>query len=343
MKVTVLNDDRQDEYMRFLSNQDCSMIYYSLKFRSFLEKQTNSYSKYLLAIDTFNEIKGVLPLLFKDGPLGTVVNSLPFYGSNGGVLSENKEAEDVLLKEYINLLSGADILSGTLIENPFHKKELYKTLQCDELDSRIGQFTDISGNYQNLESLMIKFDSKTRNIIRKAIKSNVEVEVDNNKFDFLEATHIDNMKEIGGLAKNSSFFKNIINTLEPSKDYNLYIAKKDGVPIAATLVLYFGQIVEYYTPVIIKEYRTYQPLSLIISMAMYDANKKGYNWWNWGGTWESQRGVYEFKSKWGTIDMDYKYYITIMNKKVYDSSKNELLKYYSGFYVLPFSALNDER
>ena len=98
-------------------------------------------------------------------------------------------------------------------------------------------------------------------------------------------------------------------------------------------------MVEYYTPVIINEYRSLQPLSLLITQAMFDASNLGFNWWNWGGTWQTQQGVYKFKSRWNTLDFEYNYYVKVNNKDLYFISKESLLKEYEGFYVFPFSKL----
>lgn len=339
MHLIELNPDYFTKYEEFLERHEGAMIYYSTKFKRFLEKITNSISNYYLAVDEKNEIQGILPLMIKDGRYGKILNSLPYYGSNGGILSASKEATRMLLDKYIELCDSQEFASSTLIENPLDLNYDYDQIPSNEHDYRIGQLTDISGQFIGLEDLMIKFHYKTRNIIRKALKSGVHIEIDNDKFDFLEATHVDNMMAIGGLAKSSKFFEAIQECFEPGKDYNLYIAKYDGLLVAATLVLYFGKVVEYYTPVIVKEYRSLQPLSLIIAQSMLEANAKGFHWWNWGGTWKSQSGVYDFKSKWGTFDIDYHYHVKINNEDIYNVSKAELLDSYSGFFVLPFGSL----
>jgi len=72
---------------------------------------------------------------------------------------------------------------------------------------------------------------------------------------------------------------------------------------------------------------------------MCEANANGYKWWNWGGTWLTQDGVYRFKNKFGAVDKEYKYFIKINNRDIYNSSKEELLKEYDNFYVIPFDKL----
>jgi hypothetical protein len=339
MKVSILNEDKNLAYEAFLQTHKAAMLYYSIKFKGFLEKQTKSDAMYLVAIDDNDQIQGILPLMIKTGPLGKVLNSLPYYGSNGGILANLKEAKDLLLEKYLEIANSGEYVSATLIENPLDKDYSYDRIIADESDFRIGQLTNISGNFTDLEGLMVRFDSKTRNIIRKAIKSDVKVAIENDQFDFLRDTHFDNMESIGGLAKEDTFFENVLEFFEAGVDYDIYVSRKDNIPVAATLVFYYGKVVEYYTPVIVKEYRSFQPLSLIITTAMFNASALGFEWWNWGGTWQSQGGVYDFKSKWGTVDINYNYHIILKDKSLYQADKEDLLRYYGGFYVLPFGKL----
>ena len=72
---------------------------------------------------------------------------------------------------------------------------------------------------------------------------------------------------------------------------------------------------------------------------MLDAIEHGYKNWNWGGTWLSQEGVYNFKKKWGTSDYPYYYYTKIFNEELLTLSPDYLVNNYRGFFVLPFSKL----
>jgi lipid II:glycine glycyltransferase (peptidoglycan interpeptide bridge formation enzyme) len=116
----------------------------------------------------------------------------------------------------------------------------------------------------------------------------------------------------------------------------LYLADLNGTLIAALLLLYFNRTVEYYTPVVRMGYRTLQPLSLLIFTAMKDALRRGFIYWNWGGTWLTQDGVYRFKSRWNTRDYPYYYYTTIYRNSILKLTKQKLLEEYPYFYVLLF-------
>jgi lipid II:glycine glycyltransferase (peptidoglycan interpeptide bridge formation enzyme) len=182
-------------------------------------------------------------------------------------------------------------------------------------------------------------------MIRKAIKLNLKSEINNDEyaFRFLIETHHENMQRIGGIPKENRFFESARKIFEKEKEYNLYIAYLHNKPIAAMLIFYFNKIVEYYIPAVKNEFRHMQPLSLLIALAIEDAAKKGYKYWNWGGTWLTQEGVYRFKKRWGARDHSYYYYTRIYDDNTLYLTKEELLREYPFFYVIPFKQLEKEK
>lgn len=317
------------------------MLYHTIKYKNLLNKILGVNDNYLLAVNNKQEIEAVMPLMYKEGSLGTVINSLPFYGSNGAILESNTEAFNFLLDYYNNKIAGDEKISAsTVISNPLLVSQNYEAITHEIKDYRIGQFTKIGFAENHEEQLMNLFHYKTRNMVRKSQKQGLEVVVDNSQIDFLYDTHKQNMSAIGGRAKVESFFKNFPSVFKENEDYKIYVAKENGVFISALLLFYHNKTVEYYTPVIVETHREKQPLSLLIFEAMKQASESGYELWNWGGTWASQDGVYRFKKRWGTEDINYYYYTKINNKAIFNSSKEVLLKEYADVFVLPFQHLN---
>jgi hypothetical protein len=337
MHLEILSETFYQEYECFLSNFEESLLYYSVKYKLLLEELLNVKSHYLIARDN-DKIQAILPLMKKEGPYGTIINSLPYYGSNGGVLSLDKRYHDFLLQEYTKLIQL--VAGATYINNPLNFTSL--PLDYDILDQRIGQWTPIEYNNNIEEQIMSSYHGKTRNLVRKAIKLNIKVNIDNSQIDFLYSTHHENITSIGGKAKEQKFFNLLETYFEAGKDYNIYIATFEGKRIGALLLFYYNKTVEYFTPAVLTEYRNYQPTSLLIYQAMIDASKQKYSWWNWGGTWLTQDGVYHFKKRFGAIDKKYNYYIKVNNKEIYYATKKELLSQYNNFYVLPFNQLKEK-
>ena len=341
MEIKKLTRAYYKQYHDFLMGKKESLIYYSLKYRNFLVNLLQCSSDYLLAVEK-GHIVGILPLMIKNGRYGKVINSLPFYGSNGGILANNNEAYRLLLEAYNRIVNSTDTAAATLISNPLIDQD-YSRVSHDLTDKRIGQWTLFPNKADPQASLMKRFHYKTRNMIRKAQKSGVIVQKDNTRMEFIKETHIENMNAIGGKAKSDLFFSLVGSHFQGDMDYTIYTASKDGQLIAGLLLFYFNRTVEYFTPVVKKEFRTFQPLSLIIYHAMIEAVQNGFTWWNWGGTWLTQEGVYRFKKRWGAVDKEYTYYTKINNHDMFNKKKEELLHHYDHFYVIDFNKLHTRK
>lgn len=335
MAVLFFSENDSNEYDAYILSHEYGMLYYTNKYRLFLEKTTGQKSSYLISKNKLDQINGVFPLMVSKGKYGDVWNALPFYGSHGSILSDNSEISEEILNFAKNNLF-QDILSFTIICRPDEPIADY-IKDYNYLDERIGQWSPL---FSTQEALFDNIDSSTRRNVRKAKQENLQILIDNNAWDFLENTHRDNMALIGGTAKEPSFFTAAKKYFKAGEDYNIYVAYKENQPISALLLFYFGETVEYFTPVNVSEFRSYQASALIINQAMLEAYSKGFKFWNWGGTWKSQEGVYKFKKKWGAIDRPYHYYTWLKNNDILKLSQQEILDHYPNFYVLPFSVLN---
>ncbi len=334
MEIIKLTKEYYKEYEEFLLSFDESLLYYSTNYKDLLEEYLNVESNYLLAIDN-SEIKAVLPIMKKEGKYGIVLNSLPFYGSNGGILSKDTEATKELVS-YYNKLS-KEVASSTYITNPL--KDNSYDIEYDIIDNRVGQWTNIEEESSIEDELIKKFHPNVRRNIKKAF-NNIEIDIDNSQIDFLYETHYENMVSVGAKPKGKRFFE-LLDKYFNKDEYSIYIAKIDGKIISALLLFYYNKTVEYFTPAIVKEYRKVNATSLIIYQAMIDASKRGFKWWNWGGTYRTLDGVYRFKKRFGAIDKEYKFLISINNQDIYNASREELLSEYNDFYVIPFDKLKE--
>ena len=328
----------EHEYENFIINHENSMMYHSVKYFYFLNGLIGARPICIVSRED-GRIDGVLPIMYIDGKLGKVYNSLPYYGSNGSVLSTFKATTTLLLKFYNQISNAPNVASSTIITNPFDNTDWCDEIDFNHKEHRIGQLTDIRFHENHRELIMKKIHYKTRNVIRKALKYNVKVIIDNSKLKLLYNLHKDNMKSIGGLAKDIKIIDQIKKNYVENKDYKVFTAEYENQVVAGLLVFYFKDTVEYYMPVIKSEFRNLQALSLLIFEAMSQASILGFKTWNWGGTWESQKGVYSFKKRWGTKNEKYFYLTKVNNTLLYNLDENTLLREYPNFFVIPFKNL----
>lgn len=336
MQVVPLTAALQPAYTAFLSTTPVCLLHYTLKYRDFLLDLTGATAAYHVAVAD-GSVVGVLPLLMRDGAFGTVVNSLPFFGSHGGVLAASQAAESVLWRAYQEVVDGAGVAASTVILNPL-RPQGDPPIRFDQTDHRIGQFTSLAFG-DDESALMAAIDGSTRRNIRKAEHEGVIVTIEHDALPALEAMHRENILAIGGRPKPARFFTAVPAHFAPSTDYDVYVGRINGRIVSALLLFYCGDTAEYFTPGTEADYRVAQPSAAILRRALLDAARHGFKRWNWGGTWTTQQGVLAFKRKWGATEHPYRYFTTVNNPDIYDQTPQRLLSEYPHFYVVPFTAL----
>jgi hypothetical protein len=354
LELDLLQDRDADEYEQMLLSIPTSMLYASYGFQNFLKRiLVDSDPLYIIARQHGN-IVGALPaFLCKNLTYGNVLNSLPFYGSNGGILISPKAREQnyikmELLRTFYELAEQRNVSASTIVSSPFETDfAFYEDFsRATFRDERIGQITllpEKSSNGDLKDKLFEGFHKHTRNSIRKAEKSNLEIGYSGSleTFEVLAQIHTENIESVGGLPKTWNVFKAIHDNFSYDQDYRVYTAQKDGQVISALLVFFYNRTAEYFTPATVESERIYQPMSQLIFEAMQEAVKRGCVYWNWGGTWLTQTGVYNFKSRWGTRDFRYYYYIREHKfpNLLRTLSVREMATAYPYYYVLPYSEL----
>lgn len=335
MTIVKLTEKLELEYEAFIKKHPKALFYYQLNYRNLLKNLLGCEDEYYILRDN-GQVKAVLPLLYKNGRYGKVYNSLAYYGSNGSILAENENYYNCLLEKYNEIIKKSSV--ATYIENPLDINK--QKPDHDFISQRVCLLNKLE-NVNNSDDLMRKYESVRRRNIRKAIKENVIVEINNSDLaiEFLYNTHYENMSAIGGKVKSIDFFNSIKKYFKEGKDFNIYVAKYEGEMIGALLVLYFNNIVEYYTPVILPNFRNKQPLSLLIYESMKGAIDNKFLYYNWGGNGIGLNSVYDFKKKWGSLDYKYNYYIKVNNKGILFSTPEYLQEEYDNFFVIPFNEL----
>lgn len=331
--VGPLEPGEQAAYDAYVGSHPDALVYVTRKYMEVL-KRLLGCGEHTLVARRGAEIEGVMPILYADAASGRIYNSLPYYGSNGGILASDTQAGEALAEAWDALIESGATAGGTVITNPFATRP-HPTLRHNLQDERIAQFTHLTADVMN------RVDSSARRNVRKAERSGYQVEIAANTDTFasLYELHEANIRAIGGRPKAREFFGLVHETMAPGREYDLWVARSGGRVAAALLVLLFNGTVEYFTPAIQHEHRSQQPLALIIRDAFEHYRSQGFRIWNWGGTWHSQTGLRRFKLKWGAEERLYPYFVQVNAASLIEADASDILASYSGFYVLPFSAL----
>ena len=82
-------------------------------------------------------------------------------------------------------------------------------------------------------------------------------------------------------------------------------------------------------------------MAAVLFAAMVEAAKRGYVRWNWGASWPAHESLQRFKAKWGGVANEYQYATKINDARVLHEKPEALLDAYPGFFVVPFSTLEE--
>ena len=343
MNISLLTPEREASYERFVSARPLATLYASAAYRRFLRAVTGEDDRYLIATES-GDIVGVLPaFLQRDHGRGAVLNSLPFFGSIGGVLVDQarRDVADALLDAFSRMADEEDCISRTIITSPLDGDvALHEGRPHTFRDRRTGQITPLPADGDDLgERLLAAFEDPRPRNIRKAIKSGVTVTErwDEDALRLVARLHADNINALGGIVKPLEVFLAVPRCFDRAQ-YSVFVAARDGRDVAALLAFFYNGTVEYFTPAVVHDERPNQPLSLIVFDAMQRAVKRGFQRWNWGGTWTSQESLYDFKKRWGAVDCPYFYFTTVADS-VLDRTREDILASHPNFYVCPFDQL----
>ena len=222
MTIQVLKESLYDDYDDFLLKNKNNLFYASSKYLLFLEKVLNCKTNVLI-VKVDDSIIACLPLMFKDGNLGRVYNSLPFYGSNGGIISNSENATSLLLKKYNEITSEDNVASSNYIENPFNKISLLDVgcgggLLCEPMSKLGANVTGIDIVEKNIKTASAHAEgNKLR--IKYQVNTVEELAIKKTKYDVIL-----NMEVIEHVSDVSLFIKSCSHLLS-----------KDGIMIFASL------------------------------------------------------------------------------------------------------------
>ena len=334
-------DKIDDNYDNLVKKTKKTTFFQSLKHIRFLEDTLQLNAKCIVATEK-NEVIGTLPFFSKKTDYGNVFNSLPFFGSYGGIITTNDETYKKILEKFNNHIDESDVLSSTIITNPFTSSEVYGNFyNHNHIEQRLIQCTTLN---QDKNQMWKSLEKRVRWSINKSKNNDISVSIinsDQKLIDHFYQLHKNSMDAKKGKPKPKSLFSSIQKCFEQNLDYDIFVAKKDDNPIGYVLVFYFNQFTEYYMPAYDPEFRNLQSTSHLIWESMLksiDLNKK---YFNFGGTWPNQENLFRFKRGWNADNFYYNYFIKCDIERLKNIKIEDFPKIFQDFYVCPYNLLKE--
>ncbi|KAF5426111.1 Lipid II:glycine glycyltransferase [Candidatus Methanomarinus sp.] len=288
-----------NEWERFLDNYNTASIYHTPQWKDFLEKTFNYEPHYLFAKDKNDNITGLLSLFYVKSKLtGNRLCSVPFSHICGYIGSEH--SKDGLINKGIDLFLKTDAnyfeIRDLVNSNGFCDQNLFST-QILELSS-------------NIDETWKKLSKGTRNSTKKSKNSGIYVYSTKNIEDLKQFYELNciTKKRIGVPCHPWNFYENMFKSL--NERVSLYVAKYSDEIVAGGIFIYFGDTVIYGYAASNPRYLNIRPNNALTWKSIEDACVNGYHYFDFGRTSYDNKGLIEYKRRWGTVEkkLYYSYY-----------------------------------
>lgn len=243
------------------------------------------------------------------------------YGYGGWIIEGN--ASDNLFNEYESWASDNTIISEfvrfhPMIQNHLYSKNFYEIVQLGEV---------VHMDLHSVDDIWNNIISKNRNMIRKAIKNDIKIY--NGRFPqiYKEFKAIYNATMDKDEADKyyyftDEFYESILNDLP--ENAQVFWADKDGIVIAASIMLATNGRMNYHLSGSLREYSSLAPTNLLLyKAAVWGAENGCKTFYLGGGVGSGEDSLFKFKRAFYKGDLN-RFYI---GKRIYDTERyNELVE-----------------
>jgi len=285
-----------------------------------------------IAYESDGKISGVLPLCIIKNKLGNIMNSLPYHGSYGGIVCDNKNLYETLIEDAIKLAKEKDCVLFTIVSDPFSDKhkEYIKIIKPDYIYENFMTYNELNN---------LSFNKKIRWDIKTPEKHMVSVNFNQTKENVLKfyEYYKELMVDYGSRCVPEKYFLDVFEKLVPENKAKFIFGEKKNKIIAGIMLINNKNIIDYIFSAYDKKYRSSQINSLLIYEGMKWAKSQEIDIWNWQSCKSKSNSTFNFKKKWGAIEGKHYYYTKVLGdiKPLLNIGFDKLREIYKWYYVLP--------
>lgn len=303
--IKVYNLEQSEQWNKIINNFEKRDIYYTPNYARAFE--LNGDGKAKLIHYTCDDVEAINVVMLRDVSdsenfkdkleKDTYFDLSTPYGYGGWLLNDNFNEKyiDLLDKEYVNYCKDSNIVSEFVRFHPIYNNQKY----MEDVYEVVNMGNTVYMDLQSSDLIWKNITSKNRNMIRKAIKSGVEIYYglsDSILDEFVKIYNetMDRDNAIDYYYFDKMFYNSILTDLK----YNCicFYAKYNGVVIASSLFLLKDKKIHYHLSGSKTEFMRLAPSNLLLSEAAKWGSENGYDILHLGGgVGSSEDGLYKFK------------------------------------------------
>jgi len=306
LRKNTLSKMEEKIYEKLYNISSVSTPFHNLIFLRVLEKTRKNLLLKFLVLYANNEVIGMMPYFSHKYLLNFSMNSLP-YGCYGGFLYQSKDKENIQKylenNKFIALLS---ILNS--YEDP-----IYNDLKYFQRIKYSTWIIDMNSSYDNIFK---NLHAKTRNQIRKSVKSNImirDIEREEDVYEILEIyRQLIQKHKIKNPYSNEIFYELFLSSLQ---DNNIIfkVAEYENKIIAYSIFFRNKNQIFYWMNASNLFYSKLNATNGILNtILLLASNDKDIKELNLGAIPYGNSGLYHFKNRWNAMEKKYYSYHSLV-------------------------------
>jgi len=273
-----------------------------MAWRSVVENACGHRTIYLMARDEYEEVRGILPLVFLSSRFfGRFLVSMPFF-NYGGVLADGLEAQGALLEAAIGVARG---VGATCIEL---RQQQLLDVNWPAKQHKVSMRLDLPRDF---ETLWRDFPAKLRSQIRRSQREKLTVRLAAGELlDDFYHVFVRNMRDLGTPVYARRFFETILQTFPT--ETRICVVSLKGRPVAAGFLCGFLNKLEVPWASSDRRHNRLAPNMLLYSSVLEFACREGFQQFDFGRS-SVASGTYRFKEQWGARPVPLHWYYWLSN------------------------------
>lgn len=279
-----------------------------------------------------------------EGPLGTVVNSMPLIAYGGPAVPDcDPVVEEYLLKALRAEAERLDADVLTVSTSPFltaEQVDLYRTTL--RVTHELENFVQLQHlDTHPLDQLSSRSRAALQRHLKMALRNGLRIspELSSERFEEWLTIYRNRFAEIGATPYPDEFYRQVYRQAVPLGIAEFWSVFDGEVLVGGTMFLNSGTSVDYFSPVFRSDYRHLAPNTYLLNEAFEEFRRRGVRYFNWQSS-PGRSGVYVYKARWGAYESRHFYLSVLLH------SESRLLKVpvtqvredYPLRFVLPHSA-----
>ena len=228
-------------------------------------------------------------------------------------------------EEFDKYCNENNIISEFIRFHPLLDNHKYLQNHLEVLEIKKIVYIDLT---KSEEEIFASYKSSNRRAIKKAIRENVEVFKDNNKFQYFKEIYENTMDRNNATDYyyfNDNFFEKMNSTMRNNIDY--YYSKRDDKILSAELVLYSSDFAHSYLGGTFSDFFQYRPNNILKHKIVLECKGRGIKYFILGGGYFPNDGLFNYKLTYNLTGIR-SFYVgkKIHNHSIYENLVKEIFK-----------------